>query len=190
MQDLKTILSSCGEYFPISFVVADFTLDEQPLIFVNNSFLELTGYTREDILGKNCRFLQGPKTDPTTVKNIRKALDNSECCYFDILNHKKNGDVFWNRLALFPIGPTPDSCTYYVGIQMEVSTSQEKIAQFNNQLQKNQIAKKVKNPFADIMNAERASELIFYNASEISYEDFIQRIKNNVQEICAFIKIL
>ena len=73
---------------------------------------------------------------------------------------------------------------------MEVSTSQEQIAQFNSQLQKNQIAKKVKNPFADIMNAERASELIFYNSSEISYEDFVQRIKNNVQEICAFIKSL
>ena len=190
MQDLKTILSSCGEYFPISFVVADFTLDEQPLVFVNNSFVELTGYAKEEILGKNCRFLQGPKTDPMTIKNIRKSLDNYECCYFDILNHKKNGDVFWNRLALFPVGPTPESCTYYVGIQMEISTSQDKIAQFNNQLQKNQISKKVKNPFADIMNSERASELIFYNASELNYEDFIQRTKDKVEEICSFIKSL
>ena len=64
------------------------------------------------------------------------------------------------------------------------------IAQFNNQLQKNQISKKVKNPFADIMNSERASEFIFYNSSEISYEDFVQRIKNKVQEICDFIKSL
>ena len=107
-----------------------------------------------------------------------------------MINHKKNGDVFWNRLALFPVGPTPESCTYYVGIQMEISTSQEKIAQFNNQLQKNQISKKVKNPFADIMNSERASELIFYNSSELNYEDFIQRTKNKVQEICSFIKNL
>ena len=50
MQDLKTILSSCGEYFKIPYVVADFTIDEQPLIFVNDSFTELSGYSGNDIL--------------------------------------------------------------------------------------------------------------------------------------------
>jgi len=190
MQDLKTILCSCGEYFPISFVLADLTLLEQPLVFVNDSFLKLTGYDKKEILGKNCRFLQGPKTDPTTIKNIRKSLNEFECCYYDILNHKKDGTVFWNRLALFPVGPTPNSFTYYIGIQMEISTSQEKISQFKNHLQKNQVAKKVKNPFQDIMNSERASEYILYSSSQISYEDFIQRIKGKVQEICDFIKAL
>ena len=90
MKDLKTILTSCGDLFPIPFVIADFTNKDQPLIFISDSFVELTGYQRDEVLGKNCRFLQGEKTDKTTINNIRKSLDNSECCYYDILNHKKN----------------------------------------------------------------------------------------------------
>lgn len=190
MKDLKTILTSCGDLFPIPFVIADFTHKDQPLIFISDSFMELTGYQREDVIGKNCRFLQGEKTDQTTVKNIRKSLDNNECCYYDILNHKKNGDVFWNRLALFPVGPTADTCTYYVGIQMEISASSERISKFNDDIKKNQIAKKVKNPFQEIMNAQRASDLVFFNPSEITYEDFVEKIKKNVQDICSFIKSL
>ena len=55
---LKDILASCGEFFPIPFAVTDFSIKEQPLIFVNDPFLNLTGYKKEDVLGQNCRFLQ------------------------------------------------------------------------------------------------------------------------------------
>ena len=122
--------------------------------------------------------------------NIRKSINNNECCYYDILNHKKNGDVFWNRLALFPVGATPDTYTYYVGIQMEISASSERISKFNDEIKKNQIAKKVKNPFQEIMNAQRASDLVFFNPSEITYEEFVGKIKNSVQDICEFIRSL
>ena len=67
---------------------------------------------------------------------------------------------------------------------MEISNSLDKISQFNSELQKNQIAKQVKNPFQEIMNSERASEFIFYNPNQVSYEDFIQKVKTQVQNIC------
>ena len=79
---LKDILASCGEFFPIPFAVTDFSINEQPLVYVNDPFLQLTDYKKEDVLGKNCRFLQGPKTDPKTVINIRSSLKKKRVLLF------------------------------------------------------------------------------------------------------------
>jgi len=185
---LKDILASCGEFFPIPFAVTDFSINEQPLVYVNDPFLQLTDYKKEDVLGKNCRFLQGPKTDPKTVLNIRSSLKKRECCYFDLLNHKREGGVFWNRLALFPVGPTPDSCTYYVGIQMEVPASERQIRNFEKESVDRQISNKVKNPFTEIIDSTRSADLIFSFDNHLKYQDFVKRIAHNVQKICHYIK--
>ena len=185
---LKDILASCGEFFPIPFAVTDFSINEQPLVYVNDPFLQLTDYKKEDVLGKNCRFLQGPKTDPKTVLNIRSSLKKRECCYFDLLNHKKEGEVFWNRLALFPVGPTSDSCTYYVGIQMEVPASERQIRNFEKESVHRQISNKVKNPFTEIIDTTRSADLMFSFENQFKYQDFVKRIAHNVQKICHNIK--
>jgi PAS domain S-box-containing protein len=74
-----------------------------PIVFASDQFLELTGYAREEVLGRNCRFLQGPDTDPKTVQEIRDAIANNREIMVKILNYKKDGKPFWNLFTLAPI---------------------------------------------------------------------------------------
>jgi len=79
---------------------------DNPIVFVNDAFYRLTGYLRQEILGRNCRFLQGPSTDPATVELIRTAVNKPEAIELDICNHRKDGSTFWNRLLVAPVpGP-------------------------------------------------------------------------------------
>ena len=73
MVNLLEILKSIGENFSESFVCTDLNQEDNPLVYVNQSFLDLTGYSKEEIVGNNCRFLQGAKTDKETVRKIREA---------------------------------------------------------------------------------------------------------------------
>ena len=69
---------------------------DNPVVFANDAFCRLSGYAREEILGRNCRFLQGPDTDPATVARIRAAVDAERSVEVDILNYRKSGKTFWN----------------------------------------------------------------------------------------------
>jgi len=83
--------------------IADARLPDQPLIYVNERFERLTGYRREEILGTNCRFLQGPNPHRDTVDEIRRALAEERECMVEILNYRTNGTPFWNRLSITPV---------------------------------------------------------------------------------------
>ncbi|MCH82260.1 phototropin-1-like, partial [Trifolium medium] len=84
--DLATTL----ERIEKNFVITDPRLPDNPIIFASDSFLELTEYSREEILGRNCRFLQGPETDPATVKKIRHAIDNQTEVTVQLINYTKS----------------------------------------------------------------------------------------------------
>ena len=77
-------------------------LPDNPVIFTNNAFCRLTGYARHEIIGRNCRFLQGPETDPATVRRSATRSPAVEPIEIDIRNHRKDGTPFWNRLLLGP----------------------------------------------------------------------------------------
>lgn len=95
--------------------------DDRPLIYINEGFERLTGYSREDALGKNCRFLQGEKTDEKAVEEIRQAIRKGESCTVELLNYKKDGSPFWNRLSITPLINSDKEVTHYVGIQSDIT---------------------------------------------------------------------
>ena len=101
--------------------IADMRLPAQPLIYANEGFERLTGYSVESILGKNCRFLQGEETDPATVKKISDALRSGTECTVEILNRKRNGDPFWNRLSLTPVRDSSGETTHFIGVQSDIT---------------------------------------------------------------------
>ena len=101
--------------------IADMRLPDQPLIYANEGFERLTGYSVDSIVGKNCRFLQGEVADPATVKKIRTALQSGTECTVEILNRKKNGDLFWNRLSLTPIRDSSGAVTHFIGVQSDIT---------------------------------------------------------------------
>lgn len=105
-----------------SFVITDPSLPDNPIIFASQGFLELTGYMVDDILGRNCRFLQGPKTDQKMVQTLRagiiRGVDTSVC----LLNYRANGEEFYNQVFLAALRDQSDQIINYVGVQVEVSS--------------------------------------------------------------------
>lgn len=104
-----------------SVTVVDATLPDFPLMYVNEYFSELTGYSAEESIGQNCRFLQGPDTDPETVQHIREALIKQQSIKTEILNYTKHGQKFWNELNIDPIFDDSGECLFFVGIQYDIS---------------------------------------------------------------------
>lgn len=115
--DLATTL----ERIEKNFVITDPRLPDNPIIFASDSFLELTEYSREEILGRNCRFLQGPETDPATVKKIREAIDNETEVTVQLINYTKSGKKFWNVFHLQPMRDQKGEVQYFIGVQLDGS---------------------------------------------------------------------
>ena len=101
--------------------ISDALLPDQPIIYVNEGFERLTGYSSEEIVGKNCRFLQGSQTETNTVIQIQKALNDDIPCSVEILNHKKDGTPFWNRLSITPVKNETGVTTHFIGIQSDIT---------------------------------------------------------------------
>ncbi|MEX0923002.1 MAG: PAS domain-containing protein [Rhodovibrionaceae bacterium] len=107
-----------------SLVVTDSTRDDNPIVYVNDAFLRLTGYAAEEVQGRNCRFLQGSDSDPKTVKAIHEALDEVREITVDILNYRKDGSAFWNRLRMRPTYSQTGEHDGFVGLQNPISSSE------------------------------------------------------------------
>jgi PAS domain S-box-containing protein len=90
---------------------------DQPMIYVSAAFETQTGYAPEEALGRNCRFLQGPETDPDDVEKIRAGLAARRPFTVDILNYRKSGEPFVNRLRIRPIFDENGALMYFVGAQ-------------------------------------------------------------------------
>nr|AML76835.1 putative LOV domain-containing protein [Helenium autumnale] len=115
--DLATTL----ERIEKNFVISDPRLPDCPIIFASDSFLELTEYTREEILGRNCRFLQGPETDQGTVDKIRAAIREEREITVQLINYTKSGKKFWNLFHLQPMRDQKGELQYFIGVQLDGS---------------------------------------------------------------------
>jgi PAS domain S-box-containing protein len=102
-------------------VVSEQEGDDNPLIYVNDAFLRLTGYSRDEVLFQDCRFLQGKDRDQPGVKRIRAALAAGRACREVIRNYRKDGTLFWNELSITPVYNEEDRLTYFIGIQKDVT---------------------------------------------------------------------
>lgn len=101
--------------------IADALAPDRPLIYVNQGFTRLTGYSAEETVGTNCRFLQGPETNSSSVKQIRDAISGERYCEVELLNYRKDGTTFWNHLSITPIRNEFGQTTHFVGIQSDVT---------------------------------------------------------------------
>ena len=108
-------------------IITDPRQDDNPVVFANDSFCQLTGYPRSEILGRNCRFLQGPETDPETTRRIHEAVKAVEPIEIDIRNYRKNGQPFWNRLLLAPVFDADGKLAYFFASQVDVTLQRERL---------------------------------------------------------------
>ena len=106
---------------PIGISISDPDLPDYPLVYVNDAWKEHTGYSVEEALGRNPRFLQGPGTNPETVEEISDAIRNEEEVTVEVRNYKRDGTPFWNELTVAPVYDDGGDLAHYVGFQNDVS---------------------------------------------------------------------
>ena len=106
---------------PVGITITDPAREDNPMIYVNDQFLEYTGYSREAVLGENPRILQSPETDPEPVAAMRDAVDNEEPVTVELRNAVTDGTVWWNRVSIAPIHDDEGSVQHYVGFQEDIT---------------------------------------------------------------------
>ncbi|MCA0972541.1 PAS domain-containing protein [Halobacillus litoralis] len=106
-------------------VITDPEQEDNPMIYCNQGFKDLTGYEEAEILGRNCRFLQGKDTSEITVNKLRAGISNQEVTTVELKNYRKDGTPFWNELQIFPVFVEQMGQTYFVGVQKDVTKRRE-----------------------------------------------------------------
>ncbi|KAL8200123.1 hypothetical protein R6Q57_011462 [Mikania cordata] len=149
--DLATTL----ERIEKNFVITDPRLPDNPIIFASDSFLELTEFTREEILGRNCRFLQGPETDQGTVDKVRAAIREQREITVQLINYTKSGKKFWNLFHLQPMRDQKGELQYFIGVQLDGSGHVEPLRNRLSDTTEKQSAKLVKATAENVDEAVR-----------------------------------
>jgi PAS domain S-box-containing protein len=115
------LLGTAVDAAPTGITLADPTQPDCPIVFLNPAFTAISGYTEEEALGRNCRFLQGPETDKAAVRKLRRALDRAEPVTVEFINYRKDGRKFWNELRIAPVRGADGALLAFVGIQHDIT---------------------------------------------------------------------
>uniref|UniRef100_UPI003F594F4A histidine kinase famiy protein n=1 Tax=Stenotrophomonas cyclobalanopsidis TaxID=2771362 RepID=UPI003F594F4A len=115
------IFFSAVETTRMPMIITDPHQPDNPIIFANRAFVEMTGYERDELIGRNCRFLQGPETDPDAIAEIREAIAETREAATEVLNYRKDGSTFWNALFVSPVFDDDGTLVYFFGSQLDVS---------------------------------------------------------------------
>jgi PAS domain S-box-containing protein len=108
---------------PIPSVISNPRLSDNPIVACNAAFCELTGYSTEEVVGRNCRFLSGPATEPWLTEEIRRGVREHRPVLVEILNYKRNGQPFRNAVLVAPIYDEHDALLYFLGSQVEIDSA-------------------------------------------------------------------
>lgn len=111
-------------------IITDVGQPDNVIIYASSGFTRLTGYEVNEVLGRDCRFLQGPGTDPVAVSKMRDAIREGRPCSVELLNYRKDGTSFWNGVALSPVKDAEGRVTNVVGVQTDVTGRRQLESQF------------------------------------------------------------
>ncbi|KKB78403.1 histidine kinase [Devosia soli] len=143
-------------------LITDPDQPDNPIVFLNDAFTKLTGYTRDEVLGKNCRFLQGAATNADDVTRVRNAIARREPIEIDLLNYRKDGSSFWNRLLISPVFDENGHLTYFFASQFDVSPDRNRLAEL--QMSQGELESEVERRMLDVTAAEARLRFILQAA--------------------------
>lgn len=146
-----------------------------PIVFANDAFLQLTGYARDEVEGRNCRFLQGPDTDPEAGRRIAEALRARTDIQIDILNYRKDGTPFWNALSISPVFDEAGRLRHFFGAQADVTERRQEIQAKTALLR--EIDHRVKN------NLQMVSALVALQMSRVADEGLRETLSSMLRRI-------
>jgi PAS domain S-box-containing protein len=128
-------------------IITDFQLPDNPIIYCNPAFEAMTGYQRDEILGKNCRFLQGEDREQVGRYKIQEALAEAGECHVEIANYRKDGSIFYNELYIAPVKDSKGTVTHYIGIQNDITIRKQQEASIRLELANAQKLQQLKEEF-------------------------------------------
>lgn len=161
----------------MAMIITDPRQPDNPIVFANDAFLQLSGYGREEVLGRNCRFLQGPDTDRAAVARVRAAIERREDIHIDLLNYRKDGSRFWNALYLSPVSNESGELLYFFASQLDVND--RVLAQAEVRGEKERVEREVAERTRELREALEAKTVLLHEVDH--------RVKNNLQMISALI---
>lgn len=168
----------CGralDELSVPVVLVDVLADDMPIVYVNRAFLKVTEYEEHEVLGKNCRFLQGPGADPAAREQVRRAIEQRRGCTVLIENFTKSGRRFWNQLSLSPISNAGE-IRYYVGVQSDVTDGVERAHELEQLLLKERELNAAKSRFVTVVSHEFRTPLASIAISAGLVKDFGERL--------------
>lgn len=153
-QEAMRVGTRAIEFATNGIIITDARMIEQPIVYVNPAFERLTGYSSSEVVGRNCRFLQGKGTDPATVQQLRDAIQRRQKCEVTILNYRQDGTPFWNSLQISPVENDEGVVVHYVGVQSDVTQSVENEKRLREAQQAAETASLAKSEFLANMSHE------------------------------------
>ena len=147
--DLALFFGEAVEHARVAICLTDATKPDNPIIYVNPAFEQLTGYPRAEAVGRNCRFLQGPGTDPAAVARLQEAVAARGSAQVEILNYRRDGSPFWNALHIAPIMGPDGTPTQYYGSQLDVSAE---VSARENQAETGLVARELRHRAANLFS--------------------------------------
>jgi len=121
LADRKELAFIAVERTRMPMVVVDPRQNDMPIVLANQSFLDLTGYTADEVIGRNCRLLQGPETDAASVSAIKAALEARREITIELVNYRRDGKQFWNQLFISPVEDADGTLLYFFASQLDVT---------------------------------------------------------------------
>lgn len=125
LDDRGNVFFAAIEMTRMPMILTDPAQPDNPIVFANKAFLDLTGYEESEIVGRNCRFLQGAQTDRSSIDELRDAVAKRESIALEILNYKRDGTPFWNAVFIGPVYDTTGNLLYFFASQLDVTRRRE-----------------------------------------------------------------
>lgn len=119
-QEQLDILKNCLNALSRAILITDCQQEDDPIIYANQYFLEMSGYKENEILGKNCRFMQGEQTDAESLKKLAIAVKNRESVTVSMINYRKNGEKFTNKFTICPVEDANGNITHCIALEKEL----------------------------------------------------------------------
>ncbi len=163
------------ERFPIAFVLTNPNIEDNPIVYVNRAFENLTGYSTDAAVGRNCRFLQGENTDDADTDYIREQVAAREPAECTLLNYRADGTSFYNRLRIEPIFDEDGTLTCFLGLQQRVDAVSPLPDKISTQLK--EVQHRVKNHLQMIVSMIRLQSERVQDAAGENYQALAHRVE-------------
>jgi PAS domain S-box-containing protein len=162
-------------------IITDNQQPDNPIIFCNEAFEKMTGYNRSEIIGRNCRFLQGSDRKQEARFKLREVIDKGEGCIVELRNYRKNGSLFWNELYMSPIEIVEGRVTHFIGVQNDIS--ERKKIEATLVMEREQLEKRVTERTRHLQDSEEYLKSIFETIREslVVLDEKINVIEANQQ---------